>query len=232
MCECRGLFTGIVCAAAIGSVVLLSGFTSSPQSGSKAPPPPGQGQRLKPGEKIAPPEPPKGAGEVPMPQEIAAQMEFMMPGPQQAWLAEKVGKWTFTGKMMAGPGNAMDMNGTTTFEMILGGRFLVEKMDSMMMGESMQGIGTTGYDGGGKRFQMTWIDSMSTQMIVGTGTRSSDGKQLEATYDMFDPMSKKMVKMRSVETRTDADNFTFAMFAPGPDGKEAKMFEFNYTRAK
>jgi len=232
MCECRGLVTGIVCAAAIGSIVLLSGFTASPQDGTKAPPKPGQGQRLKPGETIPAPQNPNGAGEMPMPPEMAAQMEYMMPGPQQAWLAEKVGKWTFTGSMMMGPDDASEVKGTTTYEMILGGRFLVEKMDTVMMGQPVQGIGTTGFNGAAKQFQATWMDSMSTQMIVGTGTRSSDGSKLEMTYDMFDPMAGKTVKIRSVETHTDADHFTFAMFGPGPDGKEAKMFEFKYSRVK
>lgn len=232
MCECRGLFTGIVCAAAIGSVVLLSGFTSSPQSGSKAPPKPEQGQRLKPGEQIPAPQNPNGAGEIPMPPEMAAQMEFMNPGPQQAWLAEKVGKWTFKGSMMMGPDDASEVTGKSTFEMILGGRFLVERMDSVMMDQPFQGVGTTGYNGAGNKFQMTWMDTSSTQMIIGTGNRSSDGSKLESTYDMFDPNAGKVVKLRSVETRTDADNFIFAMYAPGPDGKEAKMFEFHYSRTK
>lgn len=186
---------------------------------------------IPPEPTIPAPVPPKGATEIPVPPEVAAMMEFMMPGPKHAWLSEKSGAWTFTGRMWMSPGAPADIGGTATFEMDLGGRFLVEQMRSTAMGQQMDARGTTGFNRGNKQFQLTWMDSMGTQIIYGTGARSADGKTLESSFEMFDPMAGRTIKVRSVETRVDLDHFTFEMFGPGADGKEAKSMELSYTRA-
>ena len=225
MCPCRSLVIGTAAAVAAGAI--LASLAAGPsQSGKKTPP-----------DDVMPPTPtvpaPKvpGAQEVPMTPEMAAAMATMSPGPEHLWLAEKVGSWTFTGQMWMGPGTTIDVRGTSNFRMLLGGRYLAEDLKMTMMGEPYEGVGTTGFSRGTKQFQMTWIDSAGTHMTNGSGTRSSDGKTLTATYEMFDPMIGKVIKSRSVETRIDPNTFTFAMFGPGPEGKEVQMFEFRYTRS-
>ena len=52
------------------------------------------------------------------------------------------------------------------------------------------------------------------------------------TADMADPMTGSLVKTRSVTKVVDADHISFEMYAPGPDGKEAKMMEIVATRTK
>ncbi|MBX3354305.1 MAG: DUF1579 domain-containing protein [Phycisphaeraceae bacterium] len=216
----------IVAATVSGTLALALGATAF-QGGGATPPNdviPPLPTVPTPGEGAPPVELPAIPGMDP------AMMKDMVPGPQHAWLAERVGKWTFTGTMVMGPGVTIDVRGSTTYSMILGGRFLQESME-MKMGEMpYRGIGTTGYSNGLEEFQMTWMGEGSTTMTVGSGKRSDDGRTLNATYQMFDPAHGAMMTTRSVETTIDNDNFKFAMYGPGPDGKETLMFEFMYTR--
>jgi len=232
----RHFLSGAAGAIIAGAFIVTLGFGSSQSGGNSGGVTPPTGVRKvdeairKAEKKIVPGTAPTDEKAIPMPPEMAGQIEFMMPGPEHAWLAKKVGKWTFTGRMWSSPDAVMEMTGTSTYEMALGGRFLVEKMNTRMMDMPFEGIGMTGFNGSSRQFQLTWADNMGTQIVLGTGTRAAGAPTLTATYEMFDPMKNGMVKTRSVETRTDDDHFTFSMFGPGPDGKEMKMFEFIYTR--
>lgn len=223
MCNCRLFVAGLTGAAVAATAIFTMGF--SPAQSGKTPP----GDAIPPVPTIPAPKDGGKPAEM-LPPEMAAAMEFMVPGPEHAWLAERVGDWTFTGAMWMGPGVTIDVRGTSTYTMVLGGRYLQETMKMTMGDQPYEGMGTTGYSRGTKQFQITWLDSASTTMVTGTGTRSADGKSMEATYQMFDPMVRKMIKTRSVEKWLDANRYTFTMFGPGPDGKEAQMFEFMYTR--
>jgi hypothetical protein len=52
------------------------------------------------------------------------------------------------------------------------------------------------------------------------------------TGAMSDPMSGKMMTVKENLMVTDADHHTFEMWGAGPDGKNFKMMEIVYTRAK
>lgn len=226
MCQTRGFVAGFACAAVAGAVALSFGF--APQSGDEkkvTPRPPSK-------DKIPAPTVPGGAGELTMPPEMAAQMEFMNPGPEQAWLAERVGTWTATVKMWMGPGEPQVGAGVTVYSMILGGRFLAEEVKSTIGDQPFEARGLTGYNGATKKFETAWVDSMGTAISMGYGVRSADGKTLESKWEMYEPMTRKTITMRSVDTTIDKDHFKFEMFGPGADGKEMKMMEGMYTRSK
>ncbi|MEZ0267463.1 MAG: DUF1579 family protein [Phycisphaerae bacterium] len=55
---------------------------------------------------------------------------------------------------------------------------------------------------------------------------------MTVTSEGIDPMTDQKMKMKMVYTIQDKDKHTFTMYMPGPDGKEAKMMEIVYTRAK
>src|SRR5438552_1548423 len=91
-------------------------------------------------------------------------MKAMAPGPEQEKLKEMAGNWDCAVKFfppeMAGA--AQESKGTANMEMILGGRYIVQKFEgSMPMGaQSMpfHGMGITGYDNAEKKYVSIWCD--------------------------------------------------------------------------
>jgi len=226
MARCSHLVSACAGALVAGGLMFAIGLAPAPQ---------GDGG-LKPkadAPKIPAPQDPGQPGVVPIPPELAAAMEFMQPGPEHAWLARKVGAWTAAGKMWSDPDAApMEFNGTNTYRMILGGRYLVEELKSEMMGQPFEAMGITAFDRQAKKFQIAWLDTMGTAITEGSGTRSADGKVLTITMRMFDPMAGKEITMRGVETTTSDDSFTYEMFGPAPAGGEMKVMQLVYTRVK
>ncbi len=155
------------------------------------------------------------------------------PGEHHARLAKMAGRWNVATKMWPAPGAPpMESKGTAELKMIMDGRFLQEDFKSDMMGMPFSGMNIIGYDGFKKQYVSTWIDSMTTETVVSRGTCSDDGKVTTLEGMMTNPETKKAEKTRIVTTKVSDDQFTMEMFGPGPDGKDVKMMELQYTRAK
>ena len=107
---------------------------------------------------------------------------------------------------------------------ILGGRYVEHTWKGNMMGMPFEGRGTDAYDNVGKMYVSSWVDNMGTGIMQTTGTCDADAKVCKYSGDMFDPMMGKKTA-RSVITWMDDNTFKNEMYAPGPDGKEAKMME-------
>ena len=78
--------------------------------------------------------------------EIAKKwMAFGSPGKMHERLAERVGKWTFISKMWQHPGaEVAESKGTSTTEMILGGRYLFDTTEGAFQGMPFKVTGITG----------------------------------------------------------------------------------------
>src|SRR5689334_15924307 len=78
---------------------------------------------------------------------MEAWMKSMTPGEQHKKLAAQDGEWTSAGKMWEkADAPPVEFTGTAKFHMILGGRYQVQEVSSVMMGMPFQGQGLTGYD--------------------------------------------------------------------------------------
>jgi len=167
-------------------------------------------------------------------------MAYATPGKEHQALVKRAGKWEYKGKFyMAPDAPPTEMKGRSEFKAIMGGRFVLDENEGdgfpEFGGQKFHGLGITGYDNFKKKYVSTWIDDMGTGILVMEGDASPDGKVLTYIGEMPDMMGttgKKMMKVRSVEKTVDNDHFGFAMYAPGPDGKEMKMFEIDYARRK
>jgi hypothetical protein len=74
---------------------------------------------------------------------------------------------------------------------------------------------------------------MSTGIFMGTGKPDADGKTITFNCKMDDPMTnRKDVPTRIIIKTVDDDHHSFEMFSTAPDGKEYKVMETAYTRAK
>jgi Protein of unknown function (DUF1579) len=170
------------------------------------------------------------------PEQQKMMQDFAAPGPNHKVLDFKVGKWTTALKMWMDPSQPapMETTGSGEFKWILDGRYLSDDETGDFMGQPFHGHGISGYDNLKKKFIGFWIDNMGTGFMVAEGTYDAASKTFKFNSEMPDPEQGKYVKMRSEEKIVDNDHWTITMYAPqdGNAGKEMKMMEINYTRAK
>ena len=123
----------------------------------------------------------------------------------------------------------MEWMGSSEQKMLLGGRFLQQEFAGEMMGSPYNGIGFTGYDNHTQKYVSTWMDSMSTGIMVFEGTAGADGRTITQTARFEDPV-RGPVQWRSVTKMVDDKTMLFEMYITGKSGKEEKMMEITYTR--
>lgn len=157
---------------------------------------------------------------------MAKWAEFSTPGEAHGRLAELAGDWdwTMTWWMQSGA-QPERSSGTSKSEMILGGRYVSDRITGTAMGQPFEGRGLTGYDNHLKEYFSTWVDNMGTGVFVSRGKYDPQSKSLVMTGTMDDFMDGKKKTMRSVLTHVDENTTRFEMYAPGPDGKEFKTME-------
>lgn len=166
--------------------------------------------------------------------EQKAEMEMYMkagtPGAQHKWLASTAGNYDLKIKSWHEPGGpAMEDNGTAVRSMSLDGRVLVEDVKSSLMGTQFNGHGMMGYDNVSGKYWSTWIDSMSTGLMVSEGSCDDKGTcTLTGTWN--DPVKKGPVKARMTTRWTSPTTEVFEMYGPDKMGKEMKMMEITYTK--
>jgi hypothetical protein len=114
---------------------------------------------------------------------------------------------------------------------LLGDRFVQTSVTSTMMGKPFSGVGINGYDKAKKKFVGTWMDSMSTGIMQSEGTADASGKVMTTNMTGTDPLTGKPTRMRVVG-RWETDDKLVEEFHEKKGGKEMKMMEITYTRAK
>ena len=163
--------------------------------------------------------------------EMEAYMKAGTPGGPHQALAALAGNYDLTIKSWHEPGGpAMEDIGTATRSMALGGRVLVEVVNSSMMGMPFTGHAMMGFDNVSGKYWSTWNDSMSTGLMVNEGTCDLQQKTCAFTGSWNDPIKKGPVKARMTTRWTSPTTEVFEMHGPGKDGKEMKMMEFTYIK--
>jgi hypothetical protein len=154
------------------------------------------------------------------------------PGEAHNALEPFVGTWNTVIRFYQAPGAPpQESTGTSENRWILGGRYLEQHFKGTAMGQPFEGVGYTGYDNIRKQYFGTWMDSMSTAIMVTTGSSTGPGKW-KFTGSMDDPMTGKAQPMEETIVVDSPDKHTFVMSGPGPDGKMFKTMEIVYTRKK
>ena len=164
---------------------------------------------------------------------MEAWIKASTPGDLHKQLAAMEGAWNATVRMWNAPGAPPEETaGTSWNKMILGGRWLEQRFESTMMGQKFDGVGYTGYDNIRKQFVGSWMDSMSTGMMLSTGKAGKAANTWEFEGTMDDPLTGKPSKLLEVLTVADPDHHKFEMFGFAPDGAKFKMMEIEYARKK
>lgn len=164
---------------------------------------------------------------------MEAWMKAATPGEMHKLLNPFVGNWDVSVKMWEKPGaDAMQSAGKATNAWALDGRWVEQRFDGQFMGAPMRGIGYTGYDNIKKAFVSTWMDTMSTSVMMTTGNADQEGKTMTFSGSMDDPMSGKPIPLKEVIRIIDADHHSMEMWNPAPDGQMFKSMEITYSRTK
>jgi hypothetical protein len=162
--------------------------------------------------------------------EMEAYTKAGTPGAPHKTMAATAGTYEAKVKSWHEPsGPAMEETGAATRSMILDGRVLLEDFKGSMMGRPFTGQGMRGYDNVSGKYWSTWIDSMSTGLMVSEGT-CDDKNACKFTGSWNDPIKKTPVTARMTSRWTSPTTEVFEMYGPGRDGKEMKMMEITYTK--
>lgn len=162
--------------------------------------------------------------------EMEAYMKAGTPGGEHEKLAAMAGTYELEVKSWMDPSAPpMVESATSTRRMTLDGRVLVEEFSGSMMGTPFTGHGMQGYDNVTGEYWATWTDSMSTGIMLSTGSCDAD---MSCTYtgSWNDPVKKGPVTARMKSRWTGPSTQIFEMYGPGKDGKEMKMMEITYKK--
>jgi len=166
-------------------------------------------------------------------EDMQACMMAGMPGEMQQMLVDGAGVWKGTCKMWMAPDTeAMENECTTVVTPILDGRYVTVEMTGEMPGMGpFKGMGINAFDNVSQKFQGTWIDSFSTQIMFGTGEINSARDTITWDFTYNCPIKKAPVKMREIQRNTGKDSMSLEMHTTDPkSGKEYKMMEISMKR--
>jgi hypothetical protein len=166
-----------------------------------------------------------------------AAMDMMMklgtPSEGHRVLDAMIGKFDAKVTEWEAPGaSPMVSDAVSEMSWVLGGRFVEQKNTGTFMGMPYTGVGYTGYDNYKKQYIGNWMDSMGTAMMVFAGTADASGKVITEKTSIDDFTTGKKVDIDAITRIVDHDHFTYEMWMPGPDGKNFKMMQIDYTRKK
>ena len=126
----------------------------------------------------------------------------------------------------------MKMKMTAEIKTIYDGRYQEAIHKGEFMGMPFEGKSTLAYDNATNKYISTWIDNMSTGILVLRGNYDEATKTYTMEGENVDPVTKKMKKMREVITMVDENTQKMEMYDTGYDGKEFKNMEIIMTRKK
>ena len=158
----------------------------------------------------------------------AGAMPVVKPGPEHQVLKDLVGTWDATVEMASPGAPPSTSKGIETVKAIGNGLWVVTDFKSEMMGQPFEGHGVSGYDGVKKKYVGTWVDSMTTSLIVSEGTFDAD-KKTATDVLQGTGMDGKPARWKAVTAWKDADSRVFRMY---DEGKDQPSMTITYTRRK
>ena len=139
---------------------------------------------------------------------VTAQEPPKAAAPDKAheWLKQLEGEWVCESEAVMAPGQpAIKFKGSDATRS-LGGFWTVSELKCDMMGETMTGLMTVGYDDKKKKFVGTWVCSMDNTMFHYEGELDAAKKVLTLNTEGPNPAGDgKTVKMKDVIEVKDKD---------------------------
>ncbi|ESU19185.1 hypothetical protein FCR2A7T_26080 [Flavobacterium cauense R2A-7] len=162
-----------------------------------------------------------------------AWTEYATPGDAHKRMAKDNGVWEEDMTSWQQEGAApMKMKMTAEIKSVFDGKYQEAVHKGDFMGMPFEGKSTLAYDNASKEYISTWIDNMSTGIMVMHGNYDEASKTFKMEGEVIDPVTKKMKKMREVITMVDENTQKMEMYDTGYDGKEFKSMEITMKRKK
>ncbi len=161
-----------------------------------------------------------------------SEFQLPTPGPKHELMTPFEGTFTAEVRIWMGPGEPHVSTGRMTNRWILGGLYLEQDYKGDAMDgpfPDFEGRGYWGYNFTKDCFEGFWIDTVSSQMQVETGSVDESGKVWTMNSEFQCPGAGTM-KKRSVITLVDDNHHKIESFIRGDDGNEFKNMEIEYTR--
>ena len=157
-----------------------------------------------------------------------------LPTPQKEheWLKQLAGEWQYEGECTMAPGQPPVKTTGTETGRPLGGFWVMTENKGEVMGMTMTGIMTLGYDPEKKKYVGTWIDSMSNHLWRYEGELDPSGKKLTLNTEgpaMDQP--GKMARYREIIELKDKDTKVFTSNVE-KDGKWVQFVKMTSRRKK
>ena len=151
-------------------------------------------------------------------------------GDQQRDFGKCVGTWQVKYTCFMDPSHPQEGSGTSTFETILGGRYLVEHASGTMppMGP-FQGMGVMGFNNTTNEYEHVWLCDQGTGIMSSHGTRLPDGT-VSMTGEYVDPVTKSKSTCQMTWKDLSENEKRFEMTCKQPTN-EMRM-EALYTRGQ
>jgi hypothetical protein len=162
-----------------------------------------------------------------------AWKDYATPGFAHKMMADEQGSWNATMTFWTNP-DALPEAYTSTAEvrMILGGHYQETSYSGNMMGMPFEGKSTLAYNNKSGEYTSTWIDNMSTGMMVTKGHYDEAVKAINLTGQMIDPISGKNINIREVYTFVDANTRKLETYNTKQGQKEFKSMEIVLKRKR
>ncbi|WP_333695818.1 DUF1579 domain-containing protein [Flavobacterium sp.] len=159
--------------------------------------------------------------------------DFMTPGEPHKMLALENGTWHEEMTLWMEPGaEPMKNTMTAVSKMILGDRYQETIHKGEFMGIPFEGKSTLAYNNASQEYTSTWIDNMSTGIMIMSGKYDEATKTLNFSGTTVDPVTKKEKAVREIYTIVDENTRKMEMFDVDYSGKEYKSMEIIMTRKK
>lgn len=171
-----------------------------------------------------------------------AMMAAMQAGMKQAnslgehhrALGDLVGEWEVEIALMMPGMPPQSSPGTATYEWIIEGRWLGQRVTGTLMGMPYQGFSIIGFDGYAKNHVSASVSSMDTALNVARGLVVDPSNKTTAVYGTLDEYTTgELRKPFKVVTKVqDANRHVVEVWDLGIGEAGAKVLEFRYKRKK
>ncbi|GJM24485.1 MAG: hypothetical protein DHS20C16_09000 [Phycisphaerae bacterium] len=162
---------------------------------------------------------------------MAAMMKYSSPVPEHGVLRQLEGDWDQQVKWRMGPEKPwVTSESECENEMILGGRFLRQEIESEDDGMKYNAIAYLGYDSYHRKYVGTWVDNMTTMINRSEGSYDPASKMFTFHGVVPDFETGKNRHFRSTLTLHHKDAMTEQMFEPDAHGVEYLSLEIHYKR--
>ncbi|MBI4717614.1 MAG: DUF1579 family protein [Planctomycetes bacterium] len=160
-------------------------------------------------------------------------MKATLPHEAHQRLQALAGTWSLAVKTPGGPdGKEAESPGKAQFRSVMGGRFVIEEVQTSLGGEPFEWLGIHGFDNGKKKYVSSWIDNMGTGIDSMEGVWDEAGKTLTYTGHVDDPGAGESSKVKWVMNLGPRDRLLVQMFEVDRTGKETKVLEIAGIRSQ